>query len=73
LEIVKKTNPEVYKALNEAKEVFTINIGQLIAPKPVNTETGNKSTVSYEGSTEHTDQLGDFSTAYKLWNKVQDQ
>ncbi|MBO9205408.1 MULTISPECIES: DUF6443 domain-containing protein [Niastella] len=71
LAIVEKSNPEIYKALKEAKEVFTISVTQFIEPKPVDVSTGNKSTVDYAGTPEHTDQLGDFSTAYKVWNKVQ--
>ena len=47
LEVVKKTNPEIYKALETSKEVFTISIGQLVAPKPVGLSTGNSSKVSY--------------------------
>jgi RHS repeat-associated protein len=72
LEIVKKTNPEIYKALDEAKEVFAVSIGQLATPKAVNTETGNKGTVNMGSTPERTDQLGDFSTQYRIFDKVQD-
>jgi RHS repeat-associated protein len=58
LAIVAKTNPEIYKSVNESKQIFNISVAQLIPPKPVNTSTGDETTIDYEGSPEHTEQYG---------------
>jgi RHS repeat-associated protein len=58
LEIVKKTNPDIYKALQEAKEVFTISVGQLVEPKAIDLSTGSSSRVSYEKGEDRIDQTG---------------
>jgi len=71
LEIVKKTNPEIYKALDESKTVFTVKVGDLVEKKAPNLETGNKSKVNLEGTPEKSDQIGDFSTAFREYQGVQ--
>lgn len=61
LAIVAKTNPEAYKTIKDAKQVFIIKIGELVR-KEVNNETGSKSGIDYAGKPEHNDQLGKLET-----------
>lgn len=71
-EILRKTNPEISEALEKSTIVFKVSIGQLVAPKPVNTGTGNISTVNLGETPGRADQLGQFSTQYTTFDKVQD-
>jgi RHS repeat-associated protein len=72
LAIVAKTNPAQYDAMNNATEVVQIMIGNIIPPKPVNTETGNRTTISYEGVPSHSDQFGSFDASLTEHSALKD-
>lgn len=60
LAIVAKTNPEIYKVLNDAREVFTILIGDL-NPKESDNSTSATSSISFV-SYDKTIEQGSFNT-----------
>jgi len=72
LKIIEKTNPEIYKTLKEAKEIFTISIAQMVPKKSVDISTGSHSTVSFESRETTADQNGEFSTEFSIRDRLND-
>jgi RHS repeat-associated protein len=71
LAIVAKTNPDLFKTLNDAPDVFQIQVKQLV-DQQINTSTGDRSTVNYGTSTDQTDQLGRFETDVTIHGGLKD-
>ena len=72
LAILAKTNPTRYEALNSASENVKIKIDNIIPAKLVNTETGDRTTISYEDVPAHSDQFGSFDVTLTEHSALED-
>lgn len=72
LAILAKTNPAQYETLNNATEIVEISIGNIIPPKPINTETGDRTIISYDEVPGHSDQFGEFDVTLTEHSALKD-